>query len=353
MKRYACVVVALMFIVLSVSYGQINITSSEIPQQIGTYCIYQECYEVTVDVGNPGGGNAWNFTSQTTTDTTGWLIVNKNDTPFANDFPTANLVSKSVMDTTVTIYGYSELTTSSLSGLGAGIHTPIEDMLIIYDNPSITPLPINYGNNWSWHNTDYDTIQGMDMVTVTDMSVQYQVDAWGTVQVPLGTYSCLRVLSYDTMSTVTYFQGAPLYGDTLCYISYCFWAETCGQIAHISSQEGETNPNFTDAEYLRRMSYFTTGVAEDELITEDYILQNYPNPFTKSTEICFTVPEDKYVKLEVFNLLGEKVATLVDDWQTSGEKTVKWDSEGLPGGIYLYRIETENEVRTNKMILLR
>lgn len=353
MKRYACAVVALMFIMLSVSYGQINITSSEIPQQIGTYFIYQECYDVTVDVGNPGGGNAWNFTSQATNDTIDWLIVNKNDTPFANDFPTANLVNKSVMDAMVTVYGYSELTTSSLSGLGAGIHTPIEDMLIIYDDPLVTPLPMSNGNNWSWHNTDYDTIQGMDMVVVTDMSSQYQVDAWGTVQVPLGTYSCLRVLSYDTISTVTYFQGAPLYGDTSEYISYCFWAETYGQVATISSQDGETNPNFTDASGLQRMSYFTTGIAEDESIIVDYKLQNYPNPFTISTEIRFTLPEDEHVKLEVFNLLGEKIATLVDDWQTSGEKTVKWNSEGLPGGIYLYRIETENEVRTNKMILLK
>ncbi len=81
--------------------------------------------------------------------------------------------------------------------------------------------------------------------------------------------------------------------------------------------------------------------------------QNYPNPFNPATTISYSLPSATHVRLDVFNILGQKVATLVDEHQTAGEHTVLWESVGFSSGIYLYRLSTPEAVETRKMILLK
>ncbi len=86
--------------------------------------------------------------------------------------------------------------------------------------------------------------------------------------------------------------------------------------------------------------------------------QNYPNPFNPSTEIEYYVPENGSVTLEIFNALGEKVHTLVDQLQNQGTHLVSWDGtnhqgESVANGIYLYRLRTNHFTQTNKMLLLK
>jgi len=87
-------------------------------------------------------------------------------------------------------------------------------------------------------------------------------------------------------------------------------------------------------------------------------LQNHPNPFNPTTEINFALPKACDATLEVYNITGQKVATLVDGTLEAGEHTVQWDSRDQSGvsvasGIYLYRL-TAGEFRdTKKMILLK
>ena len=85
--------------------------------------------------------------------------------------------------------------------------------------------------------------------------------------------------------------------------------------------------------------------------------QNYPNPFNPVTQIKYALPRDCYVKLEVYNILGQRVASLVDGKQRAGYKTVRWDAGGFASGIYLYRLEVKGDgfevTKTKKMILLK
>jgi hypothetical protein len=66
--------------------------------------------------------------------------------------------------------------------------------------------------------------------------------------------------------------------------------------------------------------------------------QNYPNPFNPSTDINFGLPEDAYVTLKIYNLLGEEVKVLLDRRETAGTKSVRFDGGGLPSGLYFYRV---------------
>lgn len=94
---------------------------------------------------------------------------------------------------------------------------------------------------------------------------------------------------------------------------------------------------------------------EDDLGTpkEFDLSQNYPNPFNPVTVIQYAIPIASNVKIEIFNITGEKVATLFDGFKSEGYYEVSFNASGLPSGMYLYRISAGAFVSTKKMILLR
>lgn len=83
------------------------------------------------------------------------------------------------------------------------------------------------------------------------------------------------------------------------------------------------------------------------------LAKNYPNPFNPSTKIKFSIPAKQHVSLKVFNLLGNEVATLVNDTKDAGEYVVDFNAKNLSSGVYYYRIQSGNFTQTNKMILMK
>jgi hypothetical protein len=82
-------------------------------------------------------------------------------------------------------------------------------------------------------------------------------------------------------------------------------------------------------------------------------MQNYPNPFNPSTSIEFTLPRTTYVRLDVYNTLAERVATLVNGIEQAGLHSVRLDASALPSGVYFYRLTSGELVQTNKMTLVK
>ena len=81
--------------------------------------------------------------------------------------------------------------------------------------------------------------------------------------------------------------------------------------------------------------------------------QNYPNPFNPSTQIRYTLPEAGEVRLEVFNLMGQRIDVLVDGQQQAGVHDVTFDASHLSSGIYLYRLQTPEESITRRMMFVK
>jgi len=101
-------------------------------------------------------------------------------------------------------------------------------------------------------------------------------------------------------------------------------------------------------------SVIITDVADDEQVPSEFSLsQNYPNPFNPLTVIRYGLPERAHVRLEVFNILGEKIALLVDDEKTAGYHEVILDAERLSTGMYFYRVRANQFVDTKKLVILR
>ena len=81
--------------------------------------------------------------------------------------------------------------------------------------------------------------------------------------------------------------------------------------------------------------------------------QNFPNPFNPSTKINFSLPVEGFVTLDVYNSIGQKVATLVNETKTAGTYAVNFNASDLTSGIYFYKISSGNFSETKKMILLK
>ncbi len=105
-----------------------------------------------------------------------------------------------------------------------------------------------------------------------------------------------------------------------------------------------------------RVTLSTTGVVDPEnpaSPTSYRLEQNYPNPFNPTTSIGYFLPRETEVTLEVYNLLGDRVATLVKAKEGIGYHEVLFDGSALPSGVYLYQIHAGGFVATRKLLLLK
>jgi hypothetical protein len=86
---------------------------------------------------------------------------------------------------------------------------------------------------------------------------------------------------------------------------------------------------------------------------EAELYQNYPNPFTHTTTFHYQLVSPGWIELSIYNLYGQKVTTLVSEHQSAGTHTCRWDGTGVPGGQYIYRLETgKGFTRSQKLIVL-
>ena len=92
---------------------------------------------------------------------------------------------------------------------------------------------------------------------------------------------------------------------------------------------------------------------QEEIPTSFSLAQNFPNPFNPTTTIEFSLPKSEDVTLKIYNLLGEEVKTLINEYKETGNHTVQFNANNLASGIYLYRLQAGSFVETKKMILLK
>jgi len=100
-----------------------------------------------------------------------------------------------------------------------------------------------------------------------------------------------------------------------------------------------------------------TGAENDNnetLLPSNFNLaQNYPNPFNPVTSISFDLPITSFVKLDIYNLLGQRIETMINKEMEAGSYDINWNGKGVASGIYFYRIETGDFSETKKMLLLK
>ncbi|MBD3168341.1 MAG: T9SS type A sorting domain-containing protein [candidate division Zixibacteria bacterium] len=140
---------------------------------------------------------------------------------------------------------------------------------------------------------------------------------------------------------------------------------TYGYIAYCS----EDYPDIMDSTYFdftvlpgRHFDYnswecYGWGVSpegfEESLPKEFKLYQNYPNPFNSTTEIAFDTPVESEARIEIYNIAGQRVETVVDRMFPAGEHAIYWDASGYSSGVYFYRLSAGDKVFTRRMTLLK
>jgi hypothetical protein len=116
-----------------------------------------------------------------------------------------------------------------------------------------------------------------------------------------------------------------------------------------------TEAGGVSANYVARWNSGTSRVEQlSPTAPKTFLLeQNYPNPFNPSTTIRYQLPVASEVKLEVYDVLGKKIATLVNERQSAGSYQVVWNASGLSSGTYFYRLQAGTFVETKKMIMVK
>ncbi len=126
------------------------------------------------------------------------------------------------------------------------------------------------------------------------------------------------------------------------------------------SLESSPNPLFLSAKYFHTSTVFPiVHVEEGPFAIIDFKLgQNYPNPFNPTTAIAYQIPERSFITLKVYDVLGNEIATIINEEKPAGNYEVEFNSHSgearnLPSGIYFYQLKAGNFVETKKMVLIK
>lgn len=183
-----------------------------------------------------------------------------------------------------------------------------------------------------------------------------------TLRITYSSFSCIAGITMSGTITFSTPTGWPISNnqfDIKLWIDYPnesmtitgMFSETGTQASGIWSYDiyGTICDGSWDAISPVAVEDISDGIPERFLMA-----QNYPNPFNPTTTIRYQLPAISYVDLSIYNLLGQKIVTLVSKEQPAGYYDVEWNASGYTSGVYLYRLKTDKGfVQTRKLVLLR
>ena len=114
-----------------------------------------------------------------------------------------------------------------------------------------------------------------------------------------------------------------------------------------------TNPMLFKLDIIGALKLVPVGNNPDIIPDKYSLLQNYPNPFNPITTIQYQLPEGNWVSLKLFNLLGEEVKALVNEYQPAGVKSIRLEATDLPSGVYMYRLQAGSYTASKRLVLMK
>ncbi len=173
-----------------------------------------------------------------------------------------------------------------------------------------------------------------------------------------GTSICNFVACFDTsVSSITETYTSSSSDDSVWVYFYLFDGGLQYQpgAGHVRLRaELVSNPAFFIEQDFRACTPTFIGIQQISSVVKDFSLaQNYPNPFNPVTKINFSIPNNEYVSLRVYDMLGREVSVLVNGQLTAGEYQADFNAVGLSSGMYYYSLRAGEYVDTKKMVLVK
>ncbi len=234
------------------------------------------------------------------------------------------------------------------------------DEFVVWNSLMQTDITNSSDGKWFWHNDEMGVKGGVDYTTGLQEQTWYRV-----------------VLVVDSINIKIYIDGDEFYVDNsqsingnLALDTHVFFfldngneeapTDVAKVVLYNCALTSEQVSDLGDATTTVNKSLAQDEKENNALPTEYVLRQNYPNPFNPSTVIRFALPKQSNVKLSVYNILGEKVAELVNGNLSAGNHEVSFDASNLSSGTYVYRISatsassaTGSYVAVKKMMLLK
>jgi len=179
-----------------------------------------------------------------------------------------------------------------------------------------------------------------------DLEIQNPIFSWSLVKeatsyhLEISTNSTFSSIVVDTVIVDTFYQSKPLGANKVIY-----W--------HISAINENGEGDYSELAAFVTGANITALTADKTGPIEYYLARNYPNPFNPATTIEFSIGKDELVSLQVFDLRGHEVATLINRDMTAGCYRVRFQAEGLNSGVYFYRLEAGAFHQIRKMIFIK
>lgn len=178
--------------------------------------------------------------------------------------------------------------------------------------------------------------------TIVNSTMQYTLNTWHEATV-----------TYDSTS-----------GFGKFYLDGVLAGSAQFQLVHINDRQVGVTDNsfaFTFKGILNNLKVYNTvivpptsvGGGTTAIPEQLELSQNYPNPFNPRTTIRFSIPRSEFTALKIFNLLGQEVSTLVSEKLSAGTHRFEWSPQGMPSGVYFYRLQAGDFAETKKLLLLK
>jgi hypothetical protein len=218
---------------------------------------------------------------------------------------------------------------------------------------------LEVGNGY-WLKFDAEQFVGMagQEVIAETTSVAEGWNLVGTISTPIATSSITSQPSGLITSQFFGYSTGYVPSDTL-YPCKGYWVKVnqAGSLILSSASNGLAKSSASHIRIITTSELPPPPPDENSVtieIPKQFVLeQNYPNPFNPITVFRYQLPIGSQVTLRIYNLLGQEIKTLVDDWQDAGYKTVEWDASNFSSGVYFYRIHAGSFIQTKKLILMR
>jgi hypothetical protein len=164
----------------------------------------------------------------------------------------------------------------------------------------------------------------------------------------IGTSTGIKILSGEVV------QSAKFTGATTKTFSFTAPSTPGNVTMAVTGAGGSNPPAWNHGTSITITVTPVSGIIKNEGIANTYSLaQNFPNPFNPVTKISYSIPKSSEVNLTVYDILGQKVASLVNEKQDAGSYSVDFDASSLSSGVYYYKIETGDFTSIKKMTLVK
>lgn len=338
MKKFTILLIVLFAFSLN---AQITINSNDL---VGIGKVIEEAYDWSPDAsikpGQAGGNKTWDFSNLSADETSTILTTNPAWTPYGMFFPNSNLAFYSNDDS---VYIYMEINPSQFNMMG--MFTTVLDSIelpIIYDPPIvIAEFPVQYmnqkDNQASFEFMAPISVTGIDSAKLKmDVISEIEVDAWGTITTPLGTFDALRIYTYEEAYDSIWFKAGGYWSFWTASKdvtdSYAWWTDDDAagfqlvEMSYYAAQDSVADVTFLNAT--------PTQSLEKKHLTS--ILNIYPNP--ADNYINFDYKNESIAAIKIFDNTGRLIMSKI----LQPNEINKFTIEKYQSGVYFYNLIGEN-----------